>query len=168
MTTLRFGRAEISARVPEVFMPGFSRGIGTALAAATLALLTGAAPTAAAVPARQTAPAAYFVMTDGTGERFVVQLTEPGKIRHARDLISGATRDRPHVIGKITPRPAPYNPRWNYHYRSDTVGFFDAAMEVCDATIPYVEDHLDKAGGAFLPGYTWCPWSSRLVAEVPA
>ncbi|WP_433227073.1 hypothetical protein [Microtetraspora malaysiensis] len=40
-------------------------------------------------------------------------------------------------------------------------------LRVCDATIPYVEDHLDEAGGAFLPGLVWCPWSSRLVREVP-
>ena len=29
-----------------------------------------------------------------------------------------------------------------------------------------VEDHLDEACGAFLPGCHWCPWSSRLVDEV--
>jgi len=115
----------------------------------------------------QAADSAHFEFTDVTGSRFVVQLTGPAKIQHARDLLSGATTDRPHVIGRITPRPAPYNATWNYHLRPDTIDFFDVAIEVCDATIPYVEDHLDEAGGAFLPGYVWCPWSSRLVREVP-
>ncbi|MET7329719.1 calmodulin-binding protein [Nonomuraea sp. NPDC005650] len=115
----------------------------------------------------QAAERANFEFTDITGERFVLQLTNPEKIQHARDLLSGATRDQPHVIGRIVKRPAFYNPRWSYHYDPDTVSFFDMAIEVCDATIPYVEDHLDEAGGAFLPGLHWCPWSSRLVRELP-
>lgn len=32
----------------------------------------------------------------------------------------------------------------------------------------YVEKHLSDVGGAFLPGNAWCPWSSRLIAEVSA
>jgi hypothetical protein len=48
------------------------------------------------------------------------------------------------------------------------VRFFEVAIEVCDATMPYVEDHLDEVGGAFLPGGYWCPWTSRLTREVPA
>lgn len=67
-----------------------------------------------------------------------------------------------------SPRWAPYNPRWSFHCDPATVGFFDVAIEVCDATLPYVEDHLDEAGGAFLPGAYWCPWSSKLTREVPA
>jgi len=136
--------------------------------AAVLALASMAAPATAAAPGQRAAQAAYFEMTDITREHFVIQLTDPAKIQHARDLISGDTTDRPHVLGRIVPRPAPYNPRWSYHYRSETVDFFDMAIEVCDATIPYVEDHLDEAGGAFLPGYLWCPWSSRLIREIPA
>ncbi|WP_442942106.1 BP74-related protein [Nonomuraea sp. NBC_00507] len=108
------------------------------------------------------------MMTDITREHFVIQLTDPARIQHARDLISGATQDRPHVVGRIMKRSAPYNARWSYHYDPNTVDFFDMAPEVCDATIPYVEDHLDEAGGAFLPGLVWCPWTSRLVREVPA
>ncbi|MEH2433373.1 MAG: hypothetical protein V7K25_03825 [Nostoc sp.] len=40
------------------------------------------------------------------------------------------------------------------------------AIEVCDATTNYVNDHLDEVGGAFLPGLFWCPWSSQLVKEI--
>ncbi|TYC09558.1 calmodulin-binding protein [Actinomadura syzygii] len=127
-----------------------------------LPLTVGVAP-----PARA-AEAAYFVFTDTTREEAVLKLTDPAKIQHARDLVNGETTDRPHVIGRILKRQAPYNPRWSYHYNPDTVDFFDAAIEVCDATIPYVEEHLDEAGGAFLPGLVWCPWTSRLIREVPA
>ncbi|MFI7688798.1 calmodulin-binding protein [Nonomuraea sp. NPDC049655] len=114
----------------------------------------------------QAADEAYFVMTDVTREEFVVKLTDPAKIQHARDLVNGETTDRPHILGRILPRTAPYNPRWSYHLNPGTVDFFDVAIEVCDATIPYVEDHLDEAGGAFLPGYVWCGWSTRLVREL--
>lgn len=141
--------------------------------AAMMALALGAAGTAQGAPAKDSAhrtkaPVAYFEMTDITRETFVIALTDPAKIRHARDLVSGASSDRPHVIGRITKRTAPYNPRWSYHLNPDTIDFFDVAIEVCDATTPYLEDHLDEAGGAFLPALVWCPWSSRLVREIPA
>ncbi|MEU1394116.1 MULTISPECIES: calmodulin-binding protein [unclassified Nonomuraea] len=116
----------------------------------------------------QAADTAYFEMTDITRERFIVKLTNPAKIQHARDLLNGDTTDRPHVIGRILKRQADYNPQWSYHLNGDTVDFFDVAIEVCDATIPYIEDHLDEAGGAFLPGLVWCGWSTRLVREVTA
>ncbi|MEV4000662.1 calmodulin [Actinomadura sp. NPDC049753] len=108
------------------------------------------------------------MFTDVSREQFVIKLTDPAKIQHARDLLSGDSADRPHVVGRILTRSTPYNPRWSYHLNPDTIDFFDVAIEVCDATMPYVDDHLDEAGGAFLPGLVWCPWSSRLVRELPA
>ncbi|MFI0485569.1 calmodulin-binding protein [Actinomadura sp. 9N215] len=124
--------------------------------------------TVAIAPSASADPAAYFVFTDITREEAVLKLTDPAKIQHARDLVSGETYDRPHVVGRILKRQADYNPRWSFHYNPDTVDFFDVAIEVCDATLPYVEDHLDEAGGAFLPGLVWCPWTSRLIREIPA
>lgn len=122
---------------------------------------------AGAVPA-QAAGEAYFEFTDTDGRsRFVMQLTDPGSIRHARDLLAGATDERPHVHGRIVKRSVAYNARWSYHLQPETINFFDVAIEVCDASMTYVEDHLDEAGGAFLPGGHWCPWSSRLTRELP-
>jgi hypothetical protein len=131
---------------------------------AAAALLTAGLTT----PPAQAAEPAYFVVTDITREEMVLRLDDPAKIQHARDLVNGETQDRPHVVGRIIKRQADYNPRWSFHYNPETVDFFDVAIEICDATIPYVEDHLDEAGGAFLPGLYWCPWSSRLVREIPA
>ncbi|WP_211328515.1 calmodulin-binding protein [Thermomonospora umbrina] len=111
---------------------------------------------------------AYFEVTDITTHTFVLKLTDPLQIAHARALLDGTTTERPHVFGRIVKRTASYNPRWSYHYDPTTIGFFDYAIEVCDATIPYVEDHLDEAGGPFLPGLLWCPWTSRLARELPA
>jgi hypothetical protein len=126
-------------------------------------------PSQANTPVRAAAAGpAYFVMTDITREEFVIKLTKSEDIEHARDLVTGATTDDPHVLTRIIPRPAPYNPLWSYHADPNETGFFDQGIEVCDASIPYVEDHLDEVGGPFLPGRIWCDWTSRLVREVPA
>jgi hypothetical protein len=110
---------------------------------------------------------AYFAVEtiERSGE-FVIKLTKDADIAHARDLLSGNDDSRPHVMGRILKRPAEYNPKWSFHIAPETISFFDMAIEVCDAPTQYVEDHLDEACGAFLPGCFWCPWTSRLTREV--
>ena len=98
-------------------------------------------------------------------EHFVFQLDDPQKIDQARRMLSGQLPPR-HIGGKIVKQPAPYNPPWSYHLDPDSIVFFDQAIEICDASIQGVEDHLEEACGAFLPGCVWCPWGSRLLAEV--
>jgi len=44
--------------------------------------------------------------------------------------------------------------------------FFELQIEVCDSNVTYVEEHLEEIGGSFLPNSVWCPWSSKLMAEV--
>ena len=108
----------------------------------------------------------YFRFTDTDGQpRFVIQLTDPAKIEHARKILRGEENDKIHLYGTIIRRPAAYNPGWGFHMDPATINFFIAAIEVCDASMRYVEEHLDEAGGAFLPGAIWCPWTSRLVDE---
>ncbi len=97
---------------------------------------------------------------------FVFELTNQELIDKALRILSGEERDEVHVMGRIIKRQKPYNPQWSYHLDPSTISFFAMAIEVCDATMDYVEDHLDEACGAFLPGCHWCPWSSRLVREV--
>lgn len=136
---------------------------------AMLALSQPAAATGPNGPAQQAASVAYFQFYTPPGsERFVFQLTDPAKIKEARDILRGVQQQRIHVAGKIVKRPASYNPPWRYHLDPGSISFFGNAVEACDATIRYVEDHLDEAGGSFLPGLTWCPWTSRLLREVPA
>lgn len=145
------------------------------IAAAAMLSVTLAQPTMAAAPQARAAASqrsedqpAYFEMTDVTRQIFVIKMTRDEDIRHARELLSGATDSEPHILARINTRPANYNPAWSYHVDPSSVRFFDFAIEVCDATIPYVEEHLDEVGGPFLPGRVWCDWSSRLVREVPA
>ena len=118
------------------------------------------APAYAATPAR-------FVFEDiSASGQFVIELTDESKIQEARNILNGTQKDKTHVLGKIIKRPAPYNSKWSYQLDPASISFFMVAIEVCDASISYVEDHLDEAGGAFLPGAYWCPWSSRLVKEI--
>ena len=117
------------------------------------------APAYAATPAR-------FVFQDVSSSEFVIELTDESKIQQARNILNGTQKDETHVLGRIIKRPAAYNPRWNFQFDPASITFFSMAIEVCDASIPYVEDHLDEAGGPFLPGLYWCPWSSRLVKEI--
>jgi hypothetical protein len=111
---------------------------------------------------------AYFAFMDHSQQEFVFELTDPSKIEEARNILSGKTTDRVHVMGRIKKIRKDYNPNFSYHLDPSTITFFTMAIEVCDATMSYVEDHLDEACGAFLPGCFWCPWTSRLVREVEA
>ncbi|KLL09737.1 MULTISPECIES: hypothetical protein [Protofrankia] len=109
---------------------------------------------------------AYFAFTEQPGQEFIFELTDPEKIAHARNIISGVEKQRVHVIGRIRKQGKPYNPKYSFHLDPDSISFFDLAIEVCDANMDYVEEHLDEAGGAFLPGGHWCPWDSRVTREV--
>jgi hypothetical protein len=98
-------------------------------------------------------------------ETFVFQVHDPALIATARAGIAAGIDDL-HVMGTIRTTPVPYNPPWSYHLDPVSIRFFNVAIEVCDASIAYVEANLDQVGGAFLPGATWCPWGSRLLKEV--
>ncbi|QIY93126.2 calmodulin-binding protein [Streptomyces sp. S1D4-11] len=104
-------------------------------------------------------------MRDITGHNFVIEITRPEVIKEARDIVkSGAPKI---VIGRIIKRTAFYNPQWDFHYNPDTISFADAAIEVCDATIPLRRGPPGRSlSGPFLPGLYWCPWTGRLTAEV--
>ena len=110
---------------------------------------------------------AYFRFTDTDGSpRFVIQLIEDEKIEHARKILRGDEKLLVRIQGTIIPEPINYNPAWSFHLDPESIDFFENAIEVCDASISFVEANLDDVGGATLPKFHWCPWSSRLVDEV--
>jgi hypothetical protein len=110
---------------------------------------------------------AYFLVGFAPGpEAFTIMLTDTVRIQEARDIVSGIETDAISVIGTVVKAPAPYNPPWSYQLDPASIRFFEVAIEVCDASPEYVEDHLSEVGEAFLPGSVWCPWSSRVVAEM--
>ncbi|KAI8642099.1 hypothetical protein BD408DRAFT_417078 [Parasitella parasitica] len=113
------------------------------------------------------AETAYFAFsTLGSRNDFVVKLTNDAKIAEARRILNGEETNSVHIMGRIKKSRVPYNPHYDFHYDSDTVSFFLMAIEVCDASLPYVDDHLDEACGAFLPGCFYCPWTSQLTREI--
>ncbi|MBM4269908.1 MAG: hypothetical protein FJ144_25450 [Deltaproteobacteria bacterium] len=97
---------------------------------------------------------------------FVLQLRDPDKIEHARRILRGEETAAVHVMGKVRAQERPWNEPWHFILAPQSIEFFELAIEVCDASIRYVEQHLDEVGGAFLPGRVWCPWGSRLLREV--
>jgi hypothetical protein len=110
---------------------------------------------------------AYFAFetVERPGE-FVFMLTDETLIAHARRILSDKEEHEVHVRGSIVKRQMPYNRPWSFHLDPTSIQFFATANEACDAPTQYVEDHLDEAGGVFLPRGQWCPWSSRLIREV--
>ena len=113
------------------------------------------------------AAARYFAFTyPPSTYEFIFELTDEAKIAHALKVISGEERSKVHVLGRIVKTQQPYNPKWSFHLNPASIDFFEVAIEVCDAQIFYVEDHLDEACGAFLPGCVWCPWGSKVEREV--
>lgn len=110
---------------------------------------------------------AYFRFTDTDGKpRFVIELHDAAKIAHARRILAGQEHSCVGIQGTIIKSSAPYNPDWSFHLDPESIDFFELAAEVCDASICYVEQHLEEVGGATLPDSHWCPWSSRLVDEI--
>ncbi|MFF9496536.1 BP74-related protein [Streptomyces flaveolus] len=111
---------------------------------------------------------AYFAFQcpPGQGKEFIFETSDDAIIAHARRVLSGEEKDKTHVMGRIKTTRKDYNPDFDFHLDPATIQFFDVMIEVCDAEPQYVDDHLDEAGGAFLPGYHWCPWASALTREV--
>jgi len=130
-------------------------------------LIAGVAQTA-----DQSAPA-YFTVYNVTGDstvsqQFVVKITNPSVIQQARALLSIPEPERPHVRGIVVKAPSYFNAPWSFHLDPVSIGFFEISVEVCDASTSEVDGHLTQVGEAFLPDNVWCPWSSRLLAEIPA
>lgn len=106
---------------------------------------------------------AYFCATDGVNwswglDRFVVRIDDPKVIEEARQIIQ--LRQRRILVGDVISRPVAWNSGWNFYIDPPTVGFAEAAIEVCDGTAEFVE----QCGGPYFG--RWCPWKSYLIQEI--
>lgn len=108
---------------------------------------------------------ALFRVGDISAANFFVRVDDQNLISRIRSMLEGQT-DQLHILGTIVKEQVCWNPGWSYHYEPSSVNLFENAIEVCDATFKYVQDHLDEAGGAFLPGNQHCGWSNFLIEEV--
>ena len=136
-----------------------------------IALSLGAAASLAATMACLAADSpAYFMFEQkspkGETEQFTFKLTDSARIAEARKILTDRTDMRRSVEGTIIQHKAAYNPRWSFYLDPPSIAFFEMAIEVCEANVTYMEAHLDEIGGSTLPKSFWCPWSSRLTAEV--
>jgi len=98
-------------------------------------------------------------------DEFVIKLADPERIAQARRILAGEEPPL-QVMGKVVRGRVRYNRPWHVRLAPKSVEFFEVAVEVCDASIAYVDEHRREIGGEFLPGRIWCPWGSRLVREI--
>lgn len=141
--------------------------IGTSRMCAVLKNFTSLPPlcltllfTAIPICGQGTPTEAYFVFDYPPGpDTFVFKLTDPQKIQQARNILASGT---PKIVaGTIIKQPVYYNSPWSYHLDPKSINFADLAVEVCDASMRYLEENLVIA----YPD--WCPWLSRLLREIP-
>ena len=110
-----------------------------------------------ATPADSGAPLAYFCVSDAVDDRFVLRLEDPEKIATARSMVAGTSLFM--HVGGMTGGPQDWNPYWSFHMLPDTVYFFEAQIEICDAAICWVHQNGPPRG-------QWCPWTSDLEYEI--
>jgi hypothetical protein len=103
---------------------------------------------------------------DGEVVEFIFELVDSEKIKKARAILEATNPTKNRVSGTVVAGRKSYNPDWSFHLDPESIGFFEMAMEVCDANVSYVEAHLSEVGGDFLPNGYWCPWSSKLKREL--
>jgi len=97
-------------------------------------------------------------VVDVVGERFVLQLTDAETISQARANLAGRNNRFP--IGPLRAGDGGFNRPWSWHLDPAETRLTDAAIEVCDGTPSYVEQHQ-----AEFP--TYCPWAATIVSERP-
>ena len=102
-------------------------------------------------PEIEASEVAYFEVIDSSNKPFIIMLVEAEKIAHARKVINGTEKSKVHVQGLIVKSAESYNPNWSFHLEPSSIGFFEFAIEVCDAAASLVEEDLDSVGGAFPP-----------------
>ncbi len=112
-----------------------------------------------------TCQTAYFEFSDNTNF-FVFKLEDPVKIKKARAMISGEI-PKLHVMGYVGQWKVDYNPIWSYHLLPDSIDFFENAIEVCDASISYLEKYHTEFCAQFPKSKChWCPWNSNITREI--
>ncbi len=104
---------------------------------------------------------AYFCVTDASDDSFVLKLVEIPKIDHARAIVGVGQVLETHISGQVAElSPVSWNPGWDFHIVPETVGFWENAIEVCDASICWVQMFGPPIDGG------WCPWWSELLYEL--
>lgn len=109
----------------------------------------------------------YFVV-DVVGERFTVYITNAVAAAKARDILAGRAPQQI-VTGNLVYGNGGFNFDGNicysWHMDPAKVSFAEFTVELCDGR-PLSDVEADVTYWVERVGY-YCPWSGRLVAEVP-
>lgn len=102
-----------------------------------------------------------------SGKTFVAWTNQDGLLAVVDQQLSLPLEQRTmHINGPIIRLSAScgdLNKGWSWIHKPNAWTLADASIELCDGSPQYVEDHLDEyvdVVGAY------CPWSSRLKAEI--
>ncbi len=91
-------------------------------------------------------------------ETFTMRLTDPPTIALAEDALRGRVIRFP--SGPLRRGDGGFNAPWSWHLDPAETRMVEVAIEVCDGTPSYVDEHVEDFVAV---GY--CPWSARLVAR---
>ena len=110
---------------------------------------------------------AYFEITKTDNhETFIIKLTDPAKIDHARQIIAGATQENQNISGKIIQTRAPYNPKWSYYLEPSSIRFTEISIEQCSSTAADMEERVTTTGETGVIKDIWCPYPSKPTREI--
>ena len=120
-------------------------------------------------PAIQATPAPVFAtFTFADGQPVRVFATDPQTVRDLTAIAAGQKKDMIPNGLLLDDRPgrSPYDPRWSFHFRPESLQMAEVTIEVCDGTPSYIQDHMDEwfAGAKEA---RWCSWSAHLTKLEP-
>jgi hypothetical protein len=98
---------------------------------------------------------ADFVVAVGA-DTFVVRSTHAETILRLREALAGRRAGFP--SGPLRRGDGGFNAPWSWHLDPAETRLVEVAIELCDGTPSYVEQHQDD-----FPHY--CPWGARVVSE---
>ena len=105
----------------------------------------------------------FGMRSDPSGaQNFSAATTDSDVIAQARLQLNVPREQRTLIIIGPIARGAEGNVPWSWHFVESAWELDETAIEVCDATPTYVEEHLDDW---LKSPITFCPWDSILLSE---
>lgn len=100
-------------------------------------------------------------------ECFILRLADPDKVIEARQLLQDTAPTR-FPVGELRRGDGGFNTcgqyHWQWHIDPASVQFVEMAIELCDGRPSFIQERLDYWIDTVR---TYCPWSARLVRELP-
>ena len=144
-----------------------SRLTCTLAAAAALGLAV-AGPARADSPPPPVAPPAFATFSFADGKTVRAFVSDPQTVAQLMEIAAGKKKDMiPNgIIVDDRPGKSPYDPKWSWHFKPETIHMADVTIEVCDGTPSYIEENMDE----WFQGQKearYCSWSAHLEKLEP-